>query len=102
MTTLDCADPSMMVDKRSETLTPLQALSLLNNRFMTTMAERMGQDLKGANMDRKNGLRNLFYRLTGREIREDELAALDDYAARHGEANVCRIMLNLNEFVFVD
>ena len=102
MTTLDCADPSMMVDKRSETLTPLQALSLLNNRFMTAMAERMGQSLKNDNVNREKGIRYLFYRLTGREIQDEELTALNDYASRHGEANVCRIMLNLNEFVFVD
>ena len=39
MNTLDCADPSQRVDKRNETLTALQALSLLNNRFMTRMSE---------------------------------------------------------------
>ena len=38
MTTLDCADPSMRVDKRNETLTPLQALALLNNSFMVAMS----------------------------------------------------------------
>src|SRR5262249_4289538 len=39
METLDCADPSLIVEKRNETLTALQALSLLNNRFMVRMAE---------------------------------------------------------------
>ena len=34
MTTLDCADPSMIVDKRSETVTALQALALLNNKLV--------------------------------------------------------------------
>ncbi|MEO2007264.1 MAG: DUF1549 domain-containing protein, partial [Pirellulaceae bacterium] len=34
MTTLDCADSSQSVAKRDETVTALQALSLLNNKFM--------------------------------------------------------------------
>src|SRR5205823_10834671 len=35
---LDCADPSMRVDRRLETVTPQQALALLNNRLMVAMA----------------------------------------------------------------
>ena len=31
-----------------------------------------------------------------------EHAALIDYAAQHGLANACRVILNLNEFAFVD
>ena len=102
MTTLDCADPSMMVDKRSETLTPLQALSLMNNRFMTSMAERMGAAIGEGEAVSRVGIARLFYRIAGREIEDEELDMLVQYAERHGNANVCRIMLNLNEFVFVD
>ena len=39
MTTLDCADPSLMVAKRNETLTPAQSLAMLNNPFMLAMSE---------------------------------------------------------------
>ena len=31
-----------------------------------------------------------------------ELKALTNYAKKHGMANTCRAILNLNEFVFVD
>ena len=41
MTVLDCADPSMQVEKRTETLSPLQALALFNNGFMLTMARHL-------------------------------------------------------------
>ena len=48
MTTLDCADPSMRVDKRNETLSALQALALLNNGFMVTMSQALrGADRSG-------------------------------------------------------
>ena len=39
LTTLDCADPSILVGKRNQTLTPIQALALLNDRFMLVMAK---------------------------------------------------------------
>ncbi len=38
MTSLDCADPSMRVDRRNESLSALQALALLNNGFVVTQA----------------------------------------------------------------
>ena len=39
MTALDCADPSLAVDKRNETMTPQQALALLNNQLAVAMAK---------------------------------------------------------------
>ncbi|MBX9578809.1 MAG: hypothetical protein K2X87_00735, partial [Gemmataceae bacterium] len=38
----------------------------------------------------------------GRSATADERAALAAYAKEHGLANACRVVLNLNEFVFVD
>ena len=46
MTTLDCADSSQSTPKRNETITPLQALSLMNNRFQLVMAERFAERLE--------------------------------------------------------
>ena len=37
-----------------------------------------------------------------REPREEESRLLVDYAAQHGLANACRLIFNMNEFVFVD
>src|SRR5690606_25382338 len=45
MTTFDCADPSMQVDKRNESLSPLQALALLNNRLTLAMSEHFAERL---------------------------------------------------------
>jgi hypothetical protein len=38
----------------------------------------------------------------GRSPAAGELAALATYVREHGLANACRVILNLNEFVFVD
>jgi mono/diheme cytochrome c family protein len=40
METLDCPDPSLRVEKRNESLTALQALALLNDKFMLIASRR--------------------------------------------------------------
>ncbi len=45
METLDCADPSLVVPRRNETVTALSALALLNNKFMVRMAEHFAARL---------------------------------------------------------
>jgi mono/diheme cytochrome c family protein len=102
METLDCPDPSLRVEKRNESLTALQALALLNDKFMLRMAahfaarvERMSGDLPGQVA--------AAYRLAlGREPADEEKRLLLDYARKHGLANTCRLILNTNEFSFAD
>ena len=43
MAALDCADPSLAVEKRNETLTPQQALALLNNKLAVAMAKHFAE-----------------------------------------------------------
>jgi hypothetical protein len=102
MTTLDCADPSMSVDKRNETLTALQALALMNNRFILTMAKHMAERLERSAEIPEERITLAFRTALGRSPTVSEQAALMDYAKAHGLANACRVILNLNEFVFVD
>ena len=102
MTTLDCADPSMSVDKRNETLTALQALALMNNRFILTMAKHMAEHVERAAATPEARVELAFRNALGRDPTAAERDALVQYAKTHGLANVCRVILNLNEFVFVD
>ena len=101
MAVLDCADPSMQVDRRNETLSPLQALALYNNGFMLTMARHLA-----ARVERAGGpaeqVAAAFRLALGREPTPAERDALADHARQFGLANACRVILNLNEFVFVD
>jgi len=102
MTALDCADPSMSVARRDETLTPLQALALLNNRFVVSMSEHFAARLTAGAEDRPDQFRLGFQSCTGRDPSPEELSALVEYAQTHGLANACRVLFNLNEFVFID
>ena len=94
MTVLDCADPSMRVDKRNESLSPLQALAMMNNGLTVTMAKHFASHA--------GSVRRAFQLALAREPKLDELGALEDYAKREGLENACRVILNLNEFSFID
>ncbi|MCB1076382.1 MAG: DUF1553 domain-containing protein [Verrucomicrobiae bacterium] len=98
LTTLDCADPSQMVAKRDETTTALQALALMNNPFMTTMAGHFA-DRVGGETDPVSAA---FGIATGRSATLEERTALAAYAETYGLNNACRIILNLSEFSYVD
>jgi hypothetical protein len=102
MTVMDCADPSMRVDKRNESLSPLQALAMMNNGLTVAMAkhfaERVSKEAAGLEAQTKRA----FALALAREPKADELAPLVDYAKREGLENTCRVILNLNEFSFVD
>jgi hypothetical protein len=107
MTTLDCADSSQSVAKRDETITALQALSLLNNPFMLAMAEQFAASLEseataaGASTI-ESQVAQAFRLATGRDATSQQQAMLAEYAQEFGMQNACRLMLNLNEFMFVD
>ena len=102
MTTLDCADPSMIVDKRSETVTALQALALLNNKLVLSMSGHMAKRVEAASPDERQRVVLAFRLAMGRSPTADETEALSDYARQHGLTQTCRVIFNLNEFAFVD
>jgi hypothetical protein len=102
MSTLDCADPSMRVDKRNESLSPLQALALLNNGFMVTMSKHFAKRLESDSQDRKVQVEQMFWLALGRPPQASERDALESYIQEHGLENACRLIFNLNEFSFVD
>ena len=102
MTALDCADPSMQVGRRNESLSPLQALALLNNSLMLTMSKHFAARLEKRGVDLLAQVRRGFYEAVGRAPSADEGQALTRYAREQGLANFCRVLFNLNEFAFVD
>ena len=99
---LDCADPSMSVDKRNESNTALQALALLNDRMMVAMAGHFAGRLEREAGDLPARLDRAFLLALGRQPAQDERQSLFDHARKFGLANACRVIFNLNEFVFVD
>ena len=102
MTTLDCADSSQSTPQRNETLTSLQALSLLNSRFNLVMAERFADRIVAESSELREQVRVAVRLVTLREPEAVELDQLTGYARQHGVQNLCRFLLNLSEFVYLD
>jgi hypothetical protein len=102
MTTLDCADPSMQVEKRNETVTSLQALALLNNRLMVAMSRHFAERVASRASDTPGRINVAIQLALARDAGEEERKQLADYCQQYGLENTCRVILNLNEFVFVD
>jgi hypothetical protein len=102
MTVMDCADPSMRVDKRNESLSPLQALAMMNNGLTVAMAKHFAERVTKEAQGLEAQIKYAFNVALSREPKPDELAPLIAYAKREGLENICRVILNLNEFSFVD
>ncbi len=102
METLDCPDPSLRVEKRNESLTALQALALLNDKFMLRMAEHFAARVEGMGGGLEEQISTAYRLVLGRKPTREERGVLMDYARKHGLANTCRLILNTNEFSFVD
>jgi len=102
MTTLDCADPSMSVDKRNESMTALQALALLNNKLMVVMAKHFAERLERESQDIPGQIDRGIWLCLGRAPTAQERERLMSYAEKFGLINTCRVLLNLNEFAFID
>jgi hypothetical protein len=99
---LDGADPNASTPKRNQTLTALQALAMLNDAFMLRLAERFAGRLEREAATPEGRVERGFRLAIGRNPTADEAKTLGDYAARHGLPRACRVLFNLNEFVFVD
>ena len=103
LTTLDCADPSMRVDKRNQSVSPNQALAYLNNGFMLAQSARFAARIRReTGEDIAPQISRAIQLAFGRTAREDELIALTEFTQEHGLENACRVILNLNEFSFID
>jgi hypothetical protein len=102
MERLDCPDPSVLTPKRSTTLTAIQALAMLNNPFVTRMAEHFAARLREISSDRSEQAQAAARLVFGRKLTQSELEAYTRYAQQHGLENMCRLLLNTNEFLFID
>ena len=102
MTTIDCADSSQSTPQRGETLTALQALSLLNNKFTLEMSNRFAARLQKESKTLRTQIHRAHQLTTGRPPTETEIAALEKYAQQHGLPNLCRVLFNLSEFTYLD
>jgi hypothetical protein len=101
MDTLDCADASQLTPARNVSMTALQALAMLNNQFMVRHSEHLAARVASAG-DVAKQVAAAYELIYHREPSAEELKDVTAYATKHGMANACRVLLNSNEFMFVN
>jgi Protein of unknown function (DUF1553)/Protein of unknown function (DUF1549)/Planctomycete cytochrome C len=98
----DSADASQLTAVRNESTTPLQALELLNNPFVLRQSEEFAHQLVQRDGGVAGQVRVAIELAFGRKATADEIELLADYAGRHGLVNMCRLIINSNEFLYVN
>ncbi|MFM1802919.1 MAG: hypothetical protein RJA81_2271, partial [Planctomycetota bacterium] len=102
MATLDCADPSIRVDRRNQSVSAAQALAQWNDSMILVMAGAFGHWMEEQPGDTNQKISSGFEKACGRVPDPQELRTLNSYQQEFGFAAVARLLFNLNEFSFVD
>jgi len=102
MSTLDCPDPANLTPARAQTTTALQALTLSNNEFMLQQATSLATRIENETDSRTAAIRRAFLLCLQREPKADEQSAATHLVAQQGLFALCRMLINTNEFVYVD
>ena len=101
--TFDCPDPSATSPRRGVTTTPLQALALLNNSFVLRMAEGLAEHVCRVDQPTEaTSIARIFELAYNRQPTEPEMAICQKLVDQHGLRAVARVVLNSNEFLFVE
>ena len=102
MDALDCPAGDQLVPVRTASVTVQQALALWNNAFAAKQAEHLGERLQRERTERDEQVVYAFQLLLNRDPSAEERAEFVRYARQHGLANLARVLINSNEFMFVD
>jgi mono/diheme cytochrome c family protein len=102
MDALDCPDSSQLTPVRQTSVSALQALAMLNDKFMVRMSEHLADRAAGAGPDLPAQVVTVYRLALGRDPTDRERQAVTEYAEKYGLANACRVILNSNEFMFVN
>ena len=107
LATFDTPDSSVSCPRRDSTTVAPQALTLLNSAFMVEQSKRFaGRIRAAAGEDPEQGGRAAFRLALGREPSAKESGEARDFLRRdpgpEGLARFCLVILNMNEFLYVD
>ncbi|UUO04898.1 DUF1553 domain-containing protein [Blastopirellula sp. J2-11] len=101
--TLDCPDPANLTPARNATTTVLQSLTLLNNDFMLQQADHLAEQVRQEAGDSTAAQADAAFRLTlARRPSPTEVEASAELIEGYGLPQLCRMLLNTNEFIYVD
>jgi hypothetical protein len=100
--TFDCPDAGQIQPKRNVSTTPLQALNLLNSRFMIDRSRALATRLEAEGGGAIEGQIDRAYELLfARPPSSTEIDVCRDLIGEHGLEALCRALFNANEFIMV-
>ena len=113
MESLDCPSGDQITPSRTNSVTVQQALAMWNDVFMTRhcefIGERIEEDVSANLPDHEDAetrlsasIRQAFRKILLRDPTQSETADVAAYTRKHGIANLCRLLINSNEFMFVN
>ena len=102
MESLDFPDMGQLSPTRSFSVSPLQAMVLFNSHFMLHHTEQFTQRVESVESGLSDQIRFATQLAWLRDPSVDEQQLLEHLAGQHGLTAVCRLLLNSNEFLFVD
>jgi len=97
----DFPDCGQVRGKRPVSTTPLQALNLLNSKFVNEQASIIAKKCSDETNDMSSAVRMCFELLLNREPEKEELKLSLKVAESDGLSFVSRALINSNEFVFI-
>ncbi|MDZ4287718.1 MAG: DUF1549 domain-containing protein [Prosthecobacter sp.] len=102
LTTLDCPDPANFTPARVVTTTALQALTLSNNAFMLQQADYLAKGIGHESTSVEAQVIGAFELAFQRRPNNNELHAATTLTETQGLFALCRMLINANEFVYID
>jgi hypothetical protein len=101
MDALDFPDLALLTPKRNFSVSALQSLTLYNNHFVLHasgwIADRVKQEVPT-----EQQVQRAVQLCWQRTPTKTELKSFEDYAELHGLTALCRVLLNSNEYLFID
>ncbi len=98
----DLPDNSFAAPKRANTTSPMQALTMLNHRFIHDMASSLSERVSQVSADPLAQIDLVFAKLLQRAPSDFEKTQARELMQSHGLKAFCRAMLNSNELLFVE
>jgi hypothetical protein len=103
MTDFDQADCTLSQPRRSETTTPLQALTMMNHSFTLDMAAALAKRARsGAGDDLIDQIDAVFELAYQRSPSDEERTRSFAAVKEHGLNAVCRAIINSSELIYLD
>ena len=102
MEALDFPDLGLLTPARTYSVSSLQALSLYNDAFVLNSSTVLAKRLEKSQGKLSNQVVELIETILLRKPSNQERLAMTSFATKQGLPALCRVLLNSNEFLFID